>query len=604
MQKSLKILVILSLLTISLGYLPYPLQAHAQVGQESSYSNYLALLAIAPPPENAGILDIYQLPVAPDIPKANVVLPGYPLSAAWSPDGSILALIMITGRPGGDSPPSDIDIYTVDSQGKNLVKLTDTPTCPEIGLGWQADGNGLYFTSFCRDSQATIFWSIDPHTGAAEQLGDVQWDGTWAVWSPDVSKIALLAPRRSEDGAMYDELYVVSRDGQVVVNVAKDVHPGYLLQQSTVLAWSPQGDWLAFAGRVDKTDQGDVNQIILARPDGSERKALATSQPAQECLNPLWSPDGQWISFTCGGNLFAVHSDGTELKNLTSPSAGQAVEFPAWAPDAKSLAFISLASDGKRKLESVQLDGEQRQQIAEILAVQTFGLAWNPIAQVVSQEVVSTPTSSEVSQVVSLTPAVSETGQVLSLTPESLGVQGEGLTSSDQAGSASYLPPGEQPGRANNLSYLWLLLVLIVGGGGVFFLIRRTAKLPEIVKYEDERKQRREQRKQEHAPSIQAEDHPAQPSKTAVREVEETEQPALLQRGISQVRSKDIKGGIATLHQYVDTAPGDSTAWLWLGWASALNNELRTAERCFLHARRLGNPQAEEALEWLNKSRK
>jgi Tol biopolymer transport system component len=43
------------------------------------------------------------------------------------------------------------------------------------------------------------------------------------------------------------------------------------------------------------TDQGAVNQVALVRPDGSERKVLVTSQPDQECLNPLWSPDGQGL---------------------------------------------------------------------------------------------------------------------------------------------------------------------------------------------------------------------------------------------------------------------------------------------------------------------
>jgi hypothetical protein len=200
MHKRLNIMVVLSLSMLFLGGLWYPLQALAQAAQQSRFTiQQLALLAIAPPPENAGILDLFQLPVVPDAPKVIVAIPGYPLSAAWSPDGSLLALIMIIGQPGSDAPPSDIDIYTIDRQGASLVKVTHTPTCPEIGLAWQADSSALYFTGFCRDSQATTFWRLDAHTGAAEELGEVQWDGTWAVWSPDASKIALLAPRKAED---------------------------------------------------------------------------------------------------------------------------------------------------------------------------------------------------------------------------------------------------------------------------------------------------------------------------------------------------------------------------------------------------------------------
>jgi hypothetical protein len=96
-----------------------------------------------------------------------------------------------------------------------------------------------------------------------------------------------------------------------------------------------------------------------------------------------------------------------------------------------------------------------------------------------------------------VTPAGTEAGQVLNLTPETLSGQGEGLTSGGQAGSAGDLTSVDQAGKLNNLSYLWLLALLVVGGGGVFFLMRRTGKLPELVKHEDERKLRREQRMRE-----------------------------------------------------------------------------------------------------------
>ena len=57
--------------------------------------------------------------------------------------------------------------------------------------------------------------------------------------------------------------------------------------------------------------------------------------------------------------------------------------------------------------------------------------------------------------------------------------------------------------------------------------------------------------------------------------------------------------GIAELTKVITAEPENNIAWFWLGIASARQKEYRTAERCFLQAKRHGHPEAEKALEWL-----
>lgn len=575
----------------------------AQDNQPASYSYQLAFLAIASPPASAGVLDLYSFPQTNSNPIP-VVVQGYPLSASWSPDGKTMAFIMITGRSGSDAPPSDFDIYRIENIGTGLSKLTDTPECPEIGLVWPAGSQFLFYSGFCRDSQATTFWRLDVVSGASEKLGEVQWDGTWAVWSPDATKVALLAPRKSEDGSLFNEVNLASPDGQGISNLVDDAHPGYQLQQSTVLAWSPQGDWLAYATKTQNFDQGDANQIVLVKPDGSERKVLHTSQSGRECMNPLWSPDGQMLAFTCADNLFTILSDGTGLKNLTGSSNVQVLEYPTWSPDGGSLAFISLASDGKRRLEIVNVDASQRLEIAQFQVVQTFGLVWNPVANPV-QLINASPDQEQVV----ISPTFDAGDQPLSSSTQSIESE---IQVTPQPGNQVVLP--------STITSIWILgLLLVIGGAGIFFLLRQAGKLPDVVKPDKNRENRSERLRRERLARVTIDENlsaglvrteksvSTEPVVRHGESGEDVEQPddheGLLEFGIQQVRSQDVHGGIATLRQYLELAPDDHTAWLWLGWASALIKEYRTAERCFLRAGHLGSPQAAEALEWLSKQR-
>jgi TolA-binding protein len=75
------------------------------------------------------------------------------------------------------------------------------------------------------------------------------------------------------------------------------------------------------------------------------------------------------------------------------------------------------------------------------------------------------------------------------------------------------------------------------------------------------------------------------------------------QNGVELVRAGQAGEGIAALTRVIRSEPENNVAWFWLGVASARQKDLRSAERCFLQAKRHGHPEADKALEWLKGQR-
>jgi Tol biopolymer transport system component len=154
------------------------------------------------------------------------------------------------------------------------------------------------------------------------------------------------------------------------------------------------------------------------------------------------------------------------------------------------------------------------------------------------------------------------------------------------AGMAS--PVSELPGLINNRVAMFSILlwaaILIASTVLMLYLWRRWSVPP----------------KAEKAPVVQPSDEqktvPAAENelKSSTEELEQA-----FQSGVAQVRAGKASGGIAELTRVIHAEPDNDVAWFWLGIASARSKDYRSAERCFLQAKRFGHPEADKALEWL-----
>ena len=156
---------------------------------------------------------------------------------SFSPDGKKIAFI--------DASPdfTNSDIYVINSDGTNRVRLTDTPDS-ETHPSWSPDGTKL---TFARDMAAT---------GTASPVDNFASD-----------------------------IYVMNADGSNITKIADAV-------DDMAPSWSPDGTRIAFSGFVNDGSQG---LIYTVRPDGTQLTALTTSGFSN---SPSWSPNSQQLTFS------------------------------------------------------------------------------------------------------------------------------------------------------------------------------------------------------------------------------------------------------------------------------------------------------------------
>lgn len=118
-------------------------------------------------------------------------------------------------------------------------------------------------------------------------------------------------------------------------------------------AWSPDGQTLAFAAQ---TEPGGPFALYTVRPGAPNQFPVPNQdleqltfpfdadQPSEGDFSPAWSPDGQWIAFarTIDGTskIFYRHVDLVAEDRLTSDPWSYEVE-PSWMPDSTTVVFAN-----------------------------------------------------------------------------------------------------------------------------------------------------------------------------------------------------------------------------------------------------------------------
>jgi Tol biopolymer transport system component len=260
-----------------------------------------------------------------------------------SPDGGRVAFA--STRDG------NTDIWVVDVDGSNLVRVTDDPA-EDDWPSWAPDSERLVFRSTRADPDGDLYIARAAGTPQARRLTDSPGADGEPAWAPSGNRIAFTTTRWDARGHL---AIVAANTGRV-----RQVGDGSW--HGSQPAWSPGGDELAYT-TFDADSGGDVFTVALG---GDERPVAASAVPRAAETDPTWSTRAdRYLVFTGAvrdscectlTDIWRVNADGTGIVDLTNrPPLAEL--SPAYSPDGRRLAYLREREGAAAQIVIADADG-------------------------------------------------------------------------------------------------------------------------------------------------------------------------------------------------------------------------------------------------------
>lgn len=248
---------------------------------------------------------------------------------------------------------TEYDIFSMNMDGTDRRNLTN-----KAGIDWayHADGDKVFFVSDRDTTSRTYFlYAMDAYGEEVRKINDFKLRDSW-LSTNESSEILV-----TEGSSYFDtEIWLIDKGGnkkkQLTDNAIRDTDP----------VFSPNGKKIAFRSARGE-DPKAHEELWIMDADGSNPKQLTfypegqtpPSRSLYKAGPPVWSPDGQWITFISHRNgrynIYKIRPDGSEFGRLTSHDMDEG--YFSWTPDGKYIVFDSYTSEDNIDIYMMNSDG-------------------------------------------------------------------------------------------------------------------------------------------------------------------------------------------------------------------------------------------------------
>ncbi|MGH8064444.1 MAG: S9 family peptidase [Candidatus Entotheonellia bacterium] len=238
---------------------------------------------------------LYVMPAAGGEPTRLTNQPNGVMHHVWSPDGTRLAFM---ARVGGWQEPA----HKEERQKSKPVRVITT-------LKYKSNGEGFIY-----DRRPHLF-VVAADGGEPRQLTDGDFADADPAWSPDGMHLAFVSSRHEDrDYDNASDIWLIPSHGGEPRRLTDTAGP------VSSPAFSPDGRIIAYLGHRYRHESGRNKRVFTMPVAGGTPMCLTvvldrTCVPFFSNVAPLWSADGQWITFAAEDQgdvpIYRVRADGT-----------------------------------------------------------------------------------------------------------------------------------------------------------------------------------------------------------------------------------------------------------------------------------------------------
>ncbi|OFX13488.1 MAG: hypothetical protein A2Z18_08700, partial [Armatimonadetes bacterium RBG_16_58_9] len=254
-----------------------------------------------------------------------------PMTAGWSPDGSRILFAKQFGTDAQGSTIQQLWIMNADGSGAKSISRMG---CQKY-YDWSPDGKKIayaYAERWERESQGTLYLYDVASDQSRPLISGLTWGRyttktgfAYSEWTRDSKVFAMLMGRTSDATERADAYLCDAETGRYVGLTPNEYTSGGYY----AVSWSPDDSQLAL--RAKATADGKYRLWICNR-DGSNLHAITPADWSVAC-SPLWSPKGDWITFTSTYNrlqdeqrdslfdIWLIRPDGRDAHQITHGSS-------------------------------------------------------------------------------------------------------------------------------------------------------------------------------------------------------------------------------------------------------------------------------------------